>query len=586
MKIFACFLSLVLIGCGGGTSTGGTSTGGAGSQVTAPDNGLSLSPSSISLKVFKGESFSTDVLAILNRDFGSEINIKIEDDKGIIQPQIKLVISGTKSATATLVSKPDLLAGVYDGKIKISLCKDALCSQLHQGSPWFLPYRLEVMNFAETKDMTALGRITKQENWTSPQVNITNASYLDVTIDPTKILPRFSKSTEFGDLSFALPSSDGLVYIVNNDLDISVFGTGYRSQLIAVDEQTGSVRWAYKLLYGKNKIGQPLILGDNIYIYKGYSDSTFANVSLLVIDKQTGVLKAEYRQDVFLEFLESKYLPAPSIDPFKLQLNSLIYKNESYGAELYTSSGIFTYKPEEVHTIVNGLKSDRLGQLMRNNRDGASSVAVSNREYDNQLYGMTNFYPIVRDGLRPVLHSQSEILVHEASRSIPDRFLINFDWNRSTQKWDKSGFFRSAVAIRGNEFYVVNFNQVEGRRTSDGSLLWSWVIPGETQGVISGKLPYDPSLPSSQTFGDHLFNEEILNLFVTNNLLFIGMREHVYAIDTSTHKMVWSFPRGGFVSMSNSGVLYLANSMNKKTSLLRSKTSISVQPMLFAFNTR
>ncbi len=446
-----------------------------------------------------------------------------------------------------------------------------------------MPYHFEVSNFTEAKNLAPISPNSMQTNWTSPQVNQANTGFVNVTIDPAKIVPRFSRPVEFGGLRSQVLSSDGLIYIVNNDLDWSIpFASTYRSQLVAVNESTGKVQWKYAPGDRQSKLGQPIILGNYIYLFRAFTTSLWTNVTLEVIDKFTGVLFAEFDQDTNMSFIESTYLGTPNIDPYNPKLNALYYKNaEANDISIYTPSAVYSYQPEQFAGTYSGREIYRLGQLFKNSRDGKPSVAVSDREYDRKLYEGFSFYPTRQENLRPVFHSQDQILVNEASRAIADRSLINFDWKLPRQKWDISGYFRSVPVTKGDELYIVNFNQVEARKISDGSLLWAWSIPNEKQGVISGRLPHDP-ISNQSTFGDHLFNERISSLFVTNNVLFIGTGEHVYAIDTISHKLVWSFPRGGYISMSKNGVLYLANPRYE----ISTNPFKYFNPILFAFNTR
>jgi hypothetical protein len=44
---------------------------------------------------------------------------------------------------------------------------------------------------------------------------------------------------------------------------------------------------------------------------------------------------------------------------------------------------------------------------------------------------------------------------------------------------------------------------------------------------------------------------------VTNNLAFVSSMKFTYAIDLSTRKVVWTYPLGGMLALSNRGVLYI-----------------------------
>ena len=101
--------------------------------------------------------------------------------------------------------------------------------------------------------------------------------------------------------------------------------------------------------------------------------------------------------------------------------------------------------------------------------------------------------------------------------------------------------------------YIVNGDQLETLRTSDGALVWSWTIPAEEvvlneYGIVASK-----------------------NLLVTDNVLFAGFRNHVYAIDLASRQVVWSSLRGGHLSLSSNEVLYITGGAAR---------------MLFAYNVK
>ncbi len=129
-KIFLiCLLNLSLFGCGGG-NTGASNVSGNSTPV---DSGLLFSPSTLKLTKYAGESFGISVSATVTRDLSGPINVNITDDTGVILPKVQVTLTDKRSAKAEFISNPALPAGVYDGKLKVSLCKDdpIICNQPH-----------------------------------------------------------------------------------------------------------------------------------------------------------------------------------------------------------------------------------------------------------------------------------------------------------------------------------------------------------------------------------------------------------------------------------------------------------------------
>lgn len=117
--------------------------------------------------------------------------------------------------------------------------------------------------------------------------------------------------------------------------------------------------------------------------------------------------------------------------------------------------------------------------------------------------------------------------------------LINFDTANRTIRWSVPGNFVSEAAVANGVIYVANGKQLEARRETDGTLLWSWV----------------PSESSSQPFGN---GNHPSNVIATDNLVFVSTTANTYAIDIASRSKVWSFARAGKLALSRNGVLYIA----------------------------
>lgn len=156
-KISLCIaylLCAMLSACGGG---GG---GGAGGNANnAPDNGgvtvptpinndpcLTLSPSPLTLTLQQGSVTGVTVRATATCNFPDIINVGIFDSKGVISPQVSVTAVSQYAYDAQLRTATGLAAGTYDGTLEIRLCKDdpQVCKQPHKGSPWQLPYHIQV----------------------------------------------------------------------------------------------------------------------------------------------------------------------------------------------------------------------------------------------------------------------------------------------------------------------------------------------------------------------------------------------------------------------------------------------------------
>lgn len=163
----ALALSLLLVACGGGGGGGGG--GGfpliappAGAGTPAPANDppatpanpagawLSLEPNKVDLTTYPNLSKSFSVEATSSRTIRERISVAIIDPKGVIVPkETRIELVGALKYRATMNTDPTLKPGVYTGSFEVRLCYDAnplVCERPVEGSPWHLPYRIEILN--------------------------------------------------------------------------------------------------------------------------------------------------------------------------------------------------------------------------------------------------------------------------------------------------------------------------------------------------------------------------------------------------------------------------------------------------------
>jgi hypothetical protein len=123
--------------------------------------------------------------------------------------------------------------------------------------------------------------------------------------------------------------------------------------------------------------------------------------------------------------------------------------------------------------------------------------------------------------------------------AIGDGNLVDFDTGALQVKWSapksSTDIFMNSAAVAGTTVYVQNSGQVqlEARRESTGEVLWTW----------------------HPAWGDETGFDA--NVVATNNLVFVSTTR-VYAIDTTTHKVVWIYPYAAKqLAISANGILYL-----------------------------
>jgi outer membrane protein assembly factor BamB len=60
-----------------------------------------------------------------------------------------------------------------------------------------------------------------------------------------------------------------------------------------------------------------------------------------------------------------------------------------------------------------------------------------------------------------------------------------------------------------------------------------------------------------------LGNSDFSNVIVTRNLAFVSSSTATQAVDLNTRKVVWTYPQGGNLAISQRGVLYILTSAGK-----------------------
>jgi PQQ-like domain len=139
---------------------------------------------------------------------------------------------------------------------------------------------------------------------------------------------------------------------------------------------------------------------------------------------------------------------------------------------------------------------------------------------------------------RPMLDGTGgAIAVHYGYYASSIGFLNHYLLANHTLDWQVSGNFHGspggAVVAKG-VIYICDGSAVDAIDDSNGSKLWHW-SPG-----------LDTSLTSR------------CSLLVTENLLFVSSALTTYAVDLGSHSQVWSYPGGGQLSLSPSGLLYVS----------------------------
>ncbi|HTQ09329.1 MAG TPA: PQQ-binding-like beta-propeller repeat protein, partial [Fimbriimonadaceae bacterium] len=115
--------------------------------------------------------------------------------------------------------------------------------------------------------------------------------------------------------------------------------------------------------------------------------------------------------------------------------------------------------------------------------------------------------------------------------------LIAFDIPHRTIGWQVADAFQGQPVVVGDTVYAIDGSSFRAVSAGNGALRWSWPSPS---GSLSG------------------------TIIVTNNVAFVGDPTTTYAIDLSTHALVWSIPVAGQMAVID-GRLYIGDSKGTLT---------------------
>lgn len=144
-------LACLLAACGGGGGGGGSGDGGTGSWLT-------FTPARLDGVSYTGEpSLTLQLKATSSKTISGPLQLGILiDGKVFASVDVRKVTALEYGGSLHVLSS--LPVGLHEGNLEIRLCRDTptVCSQPYDGSPWFVPFRIDVRSSA--------GRPTTVEN--------------------------------------------------------------------------------------------------------------------------------------------------------------------------------------------------------------------------------------------------------------------------------------------------------------------------------------------------------------------------------------------------------------------------------------
>lgn len=451
--------------------------------------------------------------------------IKAVADNAIIQSPIVVTPNSDGSIGFQVNPSATALPGHYLGNITVSVCSDSKCNKNLEGSPFKVPYDIEVVSpdgSMTAYNLSPLSEIPGGGDWETFQGNAAHTGYVPVTLNATSFNPRWKWSTPSIQGVQWTPSTitttGGRLYFSSGPFWNSI-ATGH--ELFSYKEEDGSKVWSHSFSdLSEAMTNPPAVFDGKVYIVAGSQQST----AMFAFDASSGT-------QIFKTPMSSQwehYL-APTIS------NQTVYTDGgTYGGldvfDMLTGQRKFFVNLSQFDGWTPAVDAQFAyvyvgGELqIINIQTGQLTGVIADPNYSWSGYTM---------GAAPVIGGQGSVFAGNYNNQYQNA-IVNFDTVTKTVKWSINGRFSGNPAYSNGVLYASNnlpFS-VGAYKESDGSVLWTWTPPVENTRFVS-------------------------DVLVTNNLVFVSTDTRTYAIDLTTHKAVWSYAASGSLALSINGILYI-----------------------------
>jgi hypothetical protein len=484
---------------------------------------VTASPNQVSRTVVS--TTSADIVVALtpvNFTFAGDVTAQASDPQSVFDTDVAGAASGS-TTTLSLSVNPRTPPGHYSGSVLIKLCSGTPC-----GSPQLVPsisvpfdiYVLDSSSAWPGDHKSTLATWPGVADWSTFQGNTGHTGYVPVAVDPNAFSTRWQTPA----IDVPVDYSANLNTLVTSGGRFFISGGNV---LYARNESDGTTVWQYDFSsLPFPSANPPAVSNGRVFIAAGQQASTY----MWAFDASDGDL-------VFKTPMSSQwehYL-APTVGPSGVYTDAGTYGG-LYG---FTPAGqsLFTAFEPQTSQWTPAVDANAVyvyaggGLTVIDPITGATKSSIADPTYQNYTYEI--------DG-SPVLGAAGSVFAANYGNWVLNggaigNTLLRFDTASGSIAWQAAGNYPAAPAYNAGVLYAVNNDPVrlEARAEADGTVLWSWVPPQA---------------------GDIGFASEVL---LTKNVVFISTNLATYAIDVSTHHIVWSYPQTGKLALSQNGVLYI-----------------------------
>ena len=377
-----------------------------------------------------------------------------------------------------------------------------------------------LVEFFADSDPSSGASVPQLGAWTTHQGDERHRGFVPVRLDSADFDERWTVSVttdDFLGLNQAA-ASNGTVWVSTDSyFDDQV--------LTAMSEVDGTIQWQHD--FGNvHELGPPALADGNVYVQTGGHENSFVHA----LDATSG-------DRLFQTPFSSQWPDFYALAPYDGQL----YGYAGYYGGLSSFSGassatnwFFEFDQYDRYSpAVNDAFAYVYSQrgLQRVDRlSGELDLRIADPNYDWWGYSSE---------ASPVLDRRGNVLMRQAYR------LIYFDVAAGEIAWAKNlneaplGFYLRQPALAGNTIYVAGETTLAALKLGTGDLLWSVALPEQIQ--------YD--------------------VLATVSHVFVSSTNTTFAVNIETRSVDWQIARGGHLSLSGDGMLYIAGPTGNLTAV-------------------
>lgn len=468
---------------------------------------LKLAPAAFDLAAYEGESLSFTLDATAPAVFGRPVWVGVFDSAGMLANKGAVMpLNQIGKTSIPLSTSPTLAVGEHAGTLQVRLCYDIPvdCRSPVGGSPWSVPLKVGVKS---NTNLTQLSAIPSLSPWSTYRANATQNAYVPASFPPAAFSGRWIKQNRTGVTTSAPVVDNGRVFALYS-------GTGMgKLQLVAISEATGEELWNHDIsvLTDPNSLATG---NGRVFVRSSGPEGVF----LWTLDQATGQLISKTALNT----------PGQNQQLAPVVVGDMVYLGHNAGMEKFNAAvGVFEWSNLSMPvmatlwtpTVSAGRAYALLGDtiLVLDTADGSIVSRLQEPALNDNTYAIK---PLVVAGNLGIAASG----LHLAA----------YDLQSLTRKWTTGSGSIDAPVVANDTVYTLGDNILQARAATTGLLQWQ-----------SG-----PIFEYANEMGNG-------RLVVTSNLAFVSGGRSTKAIDLATHQVVWSYPLGGQLAISDRGVLYI-----------------------------